>query len=653
MIIKLNYLKIENFKGIKVFEMRFGGKNVHVFGTNATGKTTLVDAFQWLLFDKDSTGNSKFNIKPIDPRTEKEIHNLETSVEAVLKLDNNEITLKKVFKEKWVKQNGQTDREFAGHTTDYFIDGVKKRKTDYVNKVSEIVDEEVFKMITNVLYFNNLDWKKRRDIILTLCPDVSVEEVIKFKPDLKYIKDELIKYEANDLREMYRAELRKLNSKLEEIPIRIDELLKTDYSVLNSFDNEKANGQLQLLQSRLDEIRIAKNQDNSRAEILNLEAEIKNLMADKKMLENYKSDKQERLEAIITEGRKIKNEIEDLENRIARLSENNKAYEDNIQSLLENKNKLYKKYDEVQAQQFTNDKCAYCGQVLPQNKLDELLKQFNSQKVEKLEEIRNEGLRINDRIKEYQIKIQDAQAEIEKLTAQLNELKAQRELKLQEYEKVNSIHEANPNQEKINEINSKIAKLEVTISELKNKTSVNPFADEETKINREIERINYLLSLSKQKESTEARVAELEEEKKQVASAYSVTNNKLILCEAFIVAKAELLEKAISSNFEMVKFRLFEQQINGGITPTCVATVDGVPFSDVNNAKKVNAGLDIIKALQKVYEVKAPIFIDNAESVVKYLDMPDTQFIKLYVSEADKQLRFEIENIQEEIKKVA
>ncbi len=94
----------------------------------------------------------------------------------------------------------------------------------------------------------------------------------------------------------------------------------------------------------------------------------------------------------------------------------------------------------------------------------------------------------------------------------------------------------------------------------------------------------------------------------------------------------------------MVKFRLFEQQINGGITPTCVATVDGVPFSDVNNAKKVNAGLDIIKALQKVYEVKAPIFIDNAESVVKYLDMPDTQFIKLYVSEADKVLRFEIED---------
>lgn len=645
MNIKLKKLKIENFKGIKKFSMDFEGKNVHVFGTNATGKTTLVDAFQWVLFDKDSSGNSKFGIKPIDPRTEREIHHLETTVEVVLDLDDEEINLKKVYKEKWTKQRGQADEEFSGHTTDYFIDGVKKRKTDYVNKVNEIVDEEVFKMITNVLFFNqNLDWKTRRNIILSLNPDLSIDEVIKYKPELKHIQDELEKRDVEDLISIYKAELRKLNSKLEEIPIRIDELLKTDYSELNDFDFKKASTQLTMLQNRLDEIRIAKNQDNSRAEILNLEAEIKNLMADKKMLESFKSDKQERLEAIITEGRKIKNEIEDLENRIARLSENNKAYEDNIQSLLENKNKLYKKYDEVQAQQFTNDKCVYCGQTMPSDKLEELQKQFNSKKVARLEEIRNEGLGINDRVKEYQTKIQDAQVEIEKLTAQLNELKSQRELKLQEYEKVNSIHEANPNQEKINEINSKIAKLEATISELKNKTSVNPFADEETKINREIERINYLLSLSKQKEAVEARVAELEEEKKQVASAYSVANNKLVLCEMFVVAKAELLEKTINNNFELVKFKMFEKQVNGGINETCVATVNGVDFNDLNNAKKVNAGLDIIKALQKVYGVTAPIFIDNAESVVKYLDMPDTQFIKLYVSEADKQLRFEIED---------
>src|SRR5690606_10042976 len=146
MNIKLKHLKIENFKGIKKFSMDFDGKNVNVFGTNATGKTTLVDAFQWLLFDKDSAGNSKFNIKPIDPRTEKEIHNLETSVEAVLKLDNNEITLKKVFKERWVKQNGKTDREFAGHTTEYYVNGVPKKQTEYKKTISEIIGEEVFKM---------------------------------------------------------------------------------------------------------------------------------------------------------------------------------------------------------------------------------------------------------------------------------------------------------------------------------------------------------------------------------------------------------------------------------------------------------------------------------------------------------------------------
>src|SRR5690606_20070807 len=129
MNIKLKKLKIENFKGIKKFSMDCDGKNVHVFGTNATGKTTLVDAFQWVLFDKDSSGNSKFGIKPIDPRTEKEIHHLETMVEVALDLDGEEINLKKVYKERWVKQNGKTDREFAGHTTDYYVNGVPKKQS--------------------------------------------------------------------------------------------------------------------------------------------------------------------------------------------------------------------------------------------------------------------------------------------------------------------------------------------------------------------------------------------------------------------------------------------------------------------------------------------------------------------------------------------
>ncbi|NNJ31627.1 hypothetical protein [Lacrimispora defluvii] len=61
--------------------------------------------------------------------------------------------------------------------------------------------------------------------------------------------------------------------------------------------------------------------------------------------------------------------------------------------------------------------------------------------------------------------------------------------------------------------------------------------------------------------------------------------------------------------------------------------VNGVPFSSLNAGHRVVAGLDIITALQKIYGVTAPIFIDNAESVNDF-NIPDMegQLILLKVS---------------------
>jgi hypothetical protein len=109
--------------------------------------------------------------------------------------------------------------------------------------------------------------------------------------------------------------------------------------------------------------------------------------------------------------------------------------------------------------------------------------------------------------------------------------------------------------------------------------------------------------------------------------------------------KATYLQNKINANFEIVKFELFKKYLNSGIEDTCVATVlsaDGnyVPYASANNANKINAGLDIIRTLQKINDVKAPIFIDNAESTVRFLNV-DSQLIRLYVSEQDTNLRIE------------
>ena len=128
--IRLQRLTLSNFKGIKSLELDLAGHNASIYGANATGKTTIYDAFLWLLFDKDSQNKSAFNIKTLDESGEP-LHGLDHEVEAVLSVDGQELTLKKSYKEKWTKRRGSATAEFTGHTTDYYIDGVPVKKSEY------------------------------------------------------------------------------------------------------------------------------------------------------------------------------------------------------------------------------------------------------------------------------------------------------------------------------------------------------------------------------------------------------------------------------------------------------------------------------------------------------------------------------------------
>src|SRR5690606_9499267 len=122
--IKLDQLVLRNFKGIRSFTLDASGANVNVYGDNATGKTTLFDAWNWLLFDKDSENKKEFEIKTLNTDGSP-IHNLDHEIEGTLVIDGNPATLKKVYREKWTKKRGAVRAEFTGHTTEYFIDGVQ------------------------------------------------------------------------------------------------------------------------------------------------------------------------------------------------------------------------------------------------------------------------------------------------------------------------------------------------------------------------------------------------------------------------------------------------------------------------------------------------------------------------------------------------
>ena len=184
MEIKLFNLKMKNFKGIKELEIAFDGKNTDIYGKNATGKTTIFDAFKWLFFDKDSNDRKDFNIKTLD-KDNNPIHHLEHEVEATLIIDGQDMIFRKMLQEKWVKKRGQSEQEFSGHETNYWIDEVPVKKKDYEEKINSLIPESLFKLITDPSYFNNqLKWTERRELLINISgANVSDEEILNSKEE--------------------------------------------------------------------------------------------------------------------------------------------------------------------------------------------------------------------------------------------------------------------------------------------------------------------------------------------------------------------------------------------------------------------------------------------------------------------------------------
>lgn len=170
---KLNRLTLRNFKGCRDLTLDFQGRDTSIYGANGTGKTSIADAFSWLLFGKDSKDQANFDIKTLDENNNP-LPGLDHEVEAEMDMGDRTITLKKSYKEVWTKKRGEAAKTFTGHTTDHFLNGVPVQKKEYDAAIADIAPESLFKLLTNPRYFNDqLHWQDRRKMLLDVCGDVS------------------------------------------------------------------------------------------------------------------------------------------------------------------------------------------------------------------------------------------------------------------------------------------------------------------------------------------------------------------------------------------------------------------------------------------------------------------------------------------------
>ena len=630
---KLLKLNLQNFKGIRNSEFDFGGINATIYGDNATGKTTVFDSLCWLLFGKDSLDRADFEIKTLE--NGEPIHKVNHEVEAeFLNDDGNSFTLRRVYREKYSSPRGG-DTKLTGHTTDYFINEVPVKEKEYKQYINDVIAEDVFKLITNPLYFNEqYSWQNRRKLLLEISGDINDDEVINSKDELKRLTELLNGRSVDEQRKIVAAKKTAINKELDMIPIRIDEALRNKVDIAASeskltTDIETLNKSINELENQKATIINGFSSTEKRSKIDEIGRQLKARQSE--VLSIYNSEKQRKrgeYEALLTQLKIIESEHDRYTDRAYDLAKDIERESKRIET-------LQAEFDTFNAQEFNKEACPTCGQPLPEDKQTELEAAFNSEKAAKLEEwqaliesakklkanyeeqremllVKADGLtkEIEDKTKAYETKFKEYESYLEPNVEDdpdYKELKA--ELFLLELDEGEEADD------------KEVARLDEEISSVKEKR-----AALETELNK------YALNADIQK-----RVIELENQQQKLAAEKNLLDETSFLIDEFVKAKVNMLEESINSHFEYARFKMFNILVNGNIEECCETTYKGVPYRSMNNAARMNVGLDIINALTSYYKVNAPVFIDNAEAVTDFIKC-NSQTIKLVVDADFKEL---------------
>lgn len=660
MEIKLISLSITNFKGIKNLFLDLEGEDARLFGENATGKTTTFDAFTWLLFDKDSQNKKDFQIKTLVDG--KAVSKLDHEVEAVLEVDGRQLTLRKVFKEKWTKKRGSITESFSGHTTDYYVNGVPAKKKEYEEAIADLVEEDVFRLLTNPSQFNEqLHWKDRRDLLLEIAGDITDEEVIASDKKLAKLLEVLNGNSIEDHRKIIAAKRRDINKEIDLIPVRIDEIHRglPDVSGLDESkikdDINKISLDIEAKNEQINSIKNGAETNELKKQISDIELQIANVRN-----EHTQNEQQElyKLKARLQEEQSnltiMRSDLRGLEQQKQSNLQLINNYEAQMQQLREDYVDAQSEYERQSKLEFNHKDecvCPTCEQELPEEQIEAAITKFNLNKSNLLEQIVKKQADINTKGKELKAKSEEIKEENESLQKKIDKITEQGKKKASEIEKLEqSIEEAESTVKPVEEneqyikLNDEKKELELQIKRLEQSVeeSINKVRAEISKLKTEDQAaLQDDLSKFKQVNTAKERIKHLEEQEKALAAEFEELEHQLYLTEVFTRKKVNMLTEKINSKFKHARFNLFKENINGGLEEICETTFDGVPYSSgLNNAARINVGLDIINTLSEHYGVRAPIFIDNAESVIDLIDI-DSQVISLVVSKGDKELRIE------------
>ena len=653
--IKLLSMRIQNFKGCKDRVIEFG-QTTRITGDNGVGKSTVFDAYLWLLFDKNSKGVTNFAVRPLTESGET-INNIKISVEATISVDNDEYKLRKTQKQKWVKKRGTDTREFQGNINEFDINGYPKSQKEFKEFISGIVNEEVFTLISNPAAFTSLPWKEQRDILMQFVGDVSDigiaeafgEKYLKLIPELKIAN-------TDDILKKYTKAKNIYNKDMVEIPARIDEVSKQlVIADVGALEVEKTAKEV-ALQKVEDEISGGTGKleeiNKKREEILNLKFHISEI-------QNEENQKLFDKSKIVRDNLNARDrELSNVKREIGNLSDEIKAVHNMYEAQEREKDRLLVEWRSEKAKTFPEfvpldplperaTICPTCGRELAedvkkkilddyessvelhQNKYSEDKAKFEETRAKKIEQIKKDGKEATASRDKLKANEAELHKKMDELNIQLADTQKKYDIAKAELGKFPTKADISENTEYLATI-EKISVLEKEIEEMSaESTGKTELEAKKAVLKDEIAEISGKI-VAADNSKVKERIAELEAEQKEVGQKIAEQEQMIDLVEDFIRAKMNMISEKINGMFSVVSFKLFDNQINGGLKETCTCTVKGVGHSDVNDGHEIVAGLDIINTFSEKFGVRCPIFIDRAGELNEiYIPEMDNQLILL------------------------
>lgn len=640
--VTIKKLSLLNFKGIRELEINFNESVTSISGRNGSGKTTVFDAFTWLMFGKDSEDRKAFNIKTLDA-SGKAIEKIPHEVTAIIEVNGETVTLCRRFKEKWVRKRGTATEEFTGHEEERLYNDVPMSVKDWTEKINAICTEETFKFITNPNYFPSQKADVQRAMLMRMAGNVSDEEIAFGNDDFQRLLGQLSGKTMEEYKREIAAKKRTIKAEIETIPARIEECkrmmpesenwqeleaeLEGRQKLLANVEGQISDKATAFTEASNERMKKSKRVGELKSERLDLEFKIKN---------QVQADYNEQRNKQLALQRQVQNDELDLKNNETML----KGYEGEMPRLKENREALLKEWREINARQLVFDEnafvCPTCGRQLEiddiERKQGEMTAKFNARKAADLGEINRKGDANKERMNEVEALISGCKAKIAELQERIKKAK-ENEL----YAATLTAPDATPAIEadvEYQRLTYEIAALEKELAEPIQSPETAELSERKRQYAADIDEMKTKLAKRDTINRTNQRINELENQLRNQSDELSGLEGIEFTMAAFSKARIEAVESRINHLFSIVRFKMFETQINGGEVETCEATVDGVPYSDLNNAMKINAGLDIINAICKSEGVTAPIFIDNAESINELMPT-ESQMIRLVVTEDD------------------